>query len=602
MGPRKYQFNNSTLTIIFGDILTSKAEVIVSSDDTGISMSGGISGCIRKAGGDEIRKDAQKKLPAHLGDVVVSTAGTMKHQKFIFHCLTIDYEHKDDVNEGRVSNPEDFSNYILQNSVEKCFCLMQALDLSSIAFPCIGGGVANIPLRTVAEVMADTIKEKLNCTQKQYEIELYIHDSNINDELIYLSFMACFENRLEQNKNQENIHNEEFYEDEFLIYLTVDGTSYENVEVIIKDPIKTIRDQIESIVQVFELPKMDNGGNPIQYLLGKMVENEGELEILEFEDEDGREQCLIDYNVQLGDYLHLVSVPVAGGGCDPMIITCLPRRKNIIKRLFRKKAKDVFSSVFAPNQVRKGCGMMIQVYLYKDEERDEVCYDAAKCDKKSLELSYSPLNFKLERGTSVDINIRMHGIKIERPHKLIVWQGCYTKTSFYAEIPEEYNEKQVWGEVFLPVEGALLGELDFLTEITTSCSDHKETAKVFSRQYKKIFISYAHQDESKVQYMARAYDAQGVDYFFDRHYLKPGDIFPLKIKEYIDSADLFILCWSANAAQSDYVDLERRQALERAFPKVKPFEDAPLSIYPISMEPRAELPADMRDTYNFEVI
>ena len=32
MEPRKYQFNNSTLTIVFGDILTSKAEVIVSSD------------------------------------------------------------------------------------------------------------------------------------------------------------------------------------------------------------------------------------------------------------------------------------------------------------------------------------------------------------------------------------------------------------------------------------------------------------------------------------------------------------------------------------------------------------------------------------------
>ncbi len=29
MEPRKYQFNNSTLTIVFGDILTSKAEVIL---------------------------------------------------------------------------------------------------------------------------------------------------------------------------------------------------------------------------------------------------------------------------------------------------------------------------------------------------------------------------------------------------------------------------------------------------------------------------------------------------------------------------------------------------------------------------------------------
>ena len=106
--------------------------------------------------------------------------------------------------------------------------------------------------------------------------------------------------------------NEEFYEDEFIINLTIDGTSYEEVEVKVTDPNKTIRDQINSIVQVFELPKMDNGGNPIQYLLGQILEEGEEPEILEFEDEDGREQCLMDYNVQPGDYLHLISVPIAG--------------------------------------------------------------------------------------------------------------------------------------------------------------------------------------------------------------------------------------------------------------------------------------------------
>lgn len=107
--------------------------------------------------------------------------------------------------------------------------------------------------------------------------------------------------------------NEEIYDDEeFIINLTIDGTSFEEVEVKVTDPNKTIRDQINSIVQVFELPKMDNGGNPIQYLLGQMLEDSEEPKILEFEDEDGREQCLMDYNVQPGDYLHLISVPIAG--------------------------------------------------------------------------------------------------------------------------------------------------------------------------------------------------------------------------------------------------------------------------------------------------
>lgn len=105
---------------------------------------------------------------------------------------------------------------------------------------------------------------------------------------------------------------QQYYDDEFIINLTIDGTSYEEVEVKVNDPNKTIRDQVSSIVQVFELPKMDNGGNPIQYLLGQTMEDGDDPEILEFEDENGREQCLLDYNVQPGDHLHLISVPIAG--------------------------------------------------------------------------------------------------------------------------------------------------------------------------------------------------------------------------------------------------------------------------------------------------
>jgi hypothetical protein len=101
-------------------------------------------------------------------------------------------------------------------------------------------------------------------------------------------------------------------QEEFVIHLTIDGTSFEEVEVKVTDPNKTIRDQINSIVQVFELPRMDNGGNPIQYLMGQIMDDGEEPEILEFEDENGREQCLLDYNVQSGDRLHLISVPIAG--------------------------------------------------------------------------------------------------------------------------------------------------------------------------------------------------------------------------------------------------------------------------------------------------
>ena len=49
---------------------------------------------------------------------------------------------------------------------------------------------------------------------------------------------------------------EEIYEeDEFIINLTIDGTEFEEVEVKVTDPNKTIRDQISSIVSLTRTDK-----------------------------------------------------------------------------------------------------------------------------------------------------------------------------------------------------------------------------------------------------------------------------------------------------------------------------------------------------------
>lgn len=103
----------------------------------------------------------------------------------------------------------------------------------------------------------------------------------------------------------------ELYNNEFIIKLAIDGTSFEDVEFKIADPNMTIRNQISCIVSLFELPKIDNGGYPIQYLLGRILEDrdEPEPEILEFYDVDGCELTFIDYNVRSEDHLHLIVQP-----------------------------------------------------------------------------------------------------------------------------------------------------------------------------------------------------------------------------------------------------------------------------------------------------
>ena len=175
MKSRQYIFNNSTLTVKFGNILDTHAEVIVSSDDCYITMGGGVSRAILMAGGDIIIKDAQKMCPVPLGDVIVTTAGKMEKQKYVYHCITIDKKRKLQILSRQVTE-EDVLNYLLQHAVDKCFQLMLSMDITSIAFPAIGAGAARIPIRIVIEQMSIAIARNLACTSKTLNVELYLYD------------------------------------------------------------------------------------------------------------------------------------------------------------------------------------------------------------------------------------------------------------------------------------------------------------------------------------------------------------------------------------------------------------------------------------------
>lgn len=174
--PKEYHINNSNVKIIFGNILDSHADVIVSSDDSDISMGGGISKAIdQKEGTGAIRLDVGKKVPAEIGDVIVSTAGTLP-QKNIFHVITIDFRPRKDSNIPEEISREDIHQYIIGHSIDKCFILLHAMDYKSIAFPQIGAGVAGIPFLKVVAVMSEAIGRNLRKTNKAFNVEIYLYD------------------------------------------------------------------------------------------------------------------------------------------------------------------------------------------------------------------------------------------------------------------------------------------------------------------------------------------------------------------------------------------------------------------------------------------
>ncbi len=279
-----------------------------------------------------------------------------------------------------------------------------------------------------------------------------------------------------------------------------------------------------------------------------------------------------------------------------------PRIRQSIKvffnRLIHERAKLVYGSLFAPAEIKIESPMIVQLYLHQYKETEIVKLLARESDKNAERRDYIPLQCKLNKGDKVDVQMNIYGeTLLMSDRKSVVWHGSFTKCSFDYFVPKDIGVDELCCVVILTVNGIPVGEMRFITKIVDS--PRQLNPQILAHKYKKVFISYSHQDESKVKFLHEGLELGAVPHFFDRKYLKTGDVFPQVIQDYINSADLFILCWSENASKSEYVQKERLQALERAFPQVQPEKEAKLRIYPMSIEPRAELPGDMKDSYHF---
>jgi O-acetyl-ADP-ribose deacetylase (regulator of RNase III) len=152
----QYDIGSRTLEVVYGDIVSIAADVLVSSDDNHLTMGGGVSAGILRAGGDAVREHAGKFVQSHAtsplrrGDVVVTTAGRLP-SKFIFHAVTIDH----DAGQGPTVDT-------IRDATSRAMMLADTLQVESIVFPALGTGVGGFPFNIAADAMVRTIVQHLD--------------------------------------------------------------------------------------------------------------------------------------------------------------------------------------------------------------------------------------------------------------------------------------------------------------------------------------------------------------------------------------------------------------------------------------------------------
>lgn len=255
--------------------------------------------------------------------------------------------------------------------------------------------------------------------------------------------------------------------------------------------------------------------------------------------------------------------------------------------------QDINACLYAPKEILPYKSFIIRVYMYLPNEQKEVDSKIKDIDPSAERKEYKPLELPVKEGDKLTVQLQLsEGVQCMNPVKSTVWRNRYTDCSFTAKLTEE-NVANIDGVAYVSVNDVPAGEMLFTIDVVET-QPREIYTKIDSRRFSKIFISYAHQDEMQVRGIAEGCRMLGRDYFFDRHTLQAGDIFKEKILSYIDDADLFVLCWSKNAAESEWVKIEREHAL-----RLIREEKSSLAIYPLSLQPEAPLPVDMSDKYNF---
>lgn len=297
-----------------------------------------------------------------------------------------------------------------------------------------------------------------------------------------------------------------------------------------------------------------------------------------------------DIDVSLNSYSEIDDCFLGGVG----LVGFLP----FVGGLFRRKPKKPKETVatacaYAPAEVRAFKHFIVRVFVLRPDEAEMVDASVKEVDPKAVKKTNKPLALRVKDGSRLSVLLTMSpGVSIDVPLQTEIWKGKYVEFDYTCRV-EDGSIGSISANALVAVDNVPKGSLKFVIDVE-EVDAAPRYAKVEPRNSTRIFISYSHNDYNYVRGIAEGCRISGSDYFFDRHTLQPGDLFKDKIKEYISNADVFVLCWSKNAAESEWVQIERHQALE-----IVKRGDKDLRIWALHVPPQAPPPSDMSGDYHF---
>jgi len=196
-------------------------------------------------------------------------------------------------------------------------------------------------------------------------------------------------------------------------------------------------------------------------------------------------------------------------------------------------------------------------------------------------------------GAKVGVSLEVRGAACDGALQRRTWTGEPIDFSFAVEADADVKQVVFLARVF--INDAQIGVLAFMRKATGPSKKPASGDRVRLKRHKRVFLSYSSKDRETVSAIATAYQMASVEHFFDRTSLKSGEEWSPRLRREIDRSDLFHLCWSKSAAESEWVQKEAEHALTRRRRAAKP----EITVQMLDGPPWAKHPAEL-DAINFD--
>ena len=132
------------IEVVEGDITALEVDAIANAANDRLWMGGGVAGAIKRAGGDEIERQALMKGPIPIGSAVATGAGRLA-ARWVIHGAVMSQDLRT-------------SGDLVEQTTRACLQLADELGCESLALPAFGTGVGRFPLEECARLMVAAIR------------------------------------------------------------------------------------------------------------------------------------------------------------------------------------------------------------------------------------------------------------------------------------------------------------------------------------------------------------------------------------------------------------------------------------------------------------